>query len=353
MAYVSFEKLKKLIRAVQSINNSKISTCETNCMNYIDQAIANLEISGGGSGEPGADGKSAYEIAVANGFVGTETAWLASLKGEKGDIGAQGPQGIPGPAGADGKSVSIKGTVSSASDLSSLTNVTEGDGYLTSDNGHLHVYTNGAFVDIGEIRGPKGDVGPQGPQGIPGPAGAQGPQGIQGEQGPAGADGKSVSIKGTVSSASDLSSLTNVTEGDGYLTSDNGHLHVYTNGAFVDIGEIRGPKGDVGPQGPEGPAGAQGIQGPQGIQGEQGPQGIQGEKGIGIQNITKISTSGLVDTYKIVRTDGTSGGTFTVTNGKTPVKGTDYLTEYDLTDIENRLKTYIDSQLNSIVEEEV
>lgn len=35
-------------------------------------------------GMPGADGKSAYEIAVANGFIGTESEWLASLKGEDG-----------------------------------------------------------------------------------------------------------------------------------------------------------------------------------------------------------------------------------------------------------------------------
>ena len=36
------------------------------------------------------DGLSAYEVAVANGFVGDETAWLASLVG---DTGPQGPQG--------------------------------------------------------------------------------------------------------------------------------------------------------------------------------------------------------------------------------------------------------------------
>ncbi len=33
----------------------------------------------------GADGKSAYEIAVEHGYVGTETEWLASLKGEPGE----------------------------------------------------------------------------------------------------------------------------------------------------------------------------------------------------------------------------------------------------------------------------
>lgn len=48
---------------------------------------------GGGGGEPGPpgpEGKSAYEVAVENGFAGTEEEWLASLKG---DDGAQGQEG--------------------------------------------------------------------------------------------------------------------------------------------------------------------------------------------------------------------------------------------------------------------
>lgn len=47
----------------------------------------------------GAGGKSAYEIAVDNGFEGDEEAWLASLVGPQ---GLRGEQGIPGPTGADG-----------------------------------------------------------------------------------------------------------------------------------------------------------------------------------------------------------------------------------------------------------
>lgn len=49
---------------------------------------------GGGSGGTGADGKSAYEIAVENGFVGDETAWLASLVGPPGATGADGDDGL-------------------------------------------------------------------------------------------------------------------------------------------------------------------------------------------------------------------------------------------------------------------
>ena len=42
----------------------------------------------GGGGGTGTNGKSAYEIAVDNGFVGTETEWLESLKGAEGTNGA-------------------------------------------------------------------------------------------------------------------------------------------------------------------------------------------------------------------------------------------------------------------------
>lgn len=49
----------------------------------------------------GDPGKSAYEIAVEQGFVGTEAEWLESLKGQD---GAQGPQGDQGPQGEQGVS---------------------------------------------------------------------------------------------------------------------------------------------------------------------------------------------------------------------------------------------------------
>lgn len=77
----------------------------------------------GQPGKQGADGLSAYQIAVDNGFTGTEAEWLASLKGE---AGPQGPKGNTGSTGATGP---------------------KGD------------------------KGDKGDTGEQGPQGETGPAG--------------------------------------------------------------------------------------------------------------------------------------------------------------------------------------
>lgn len=64
----------------------------------------------GQDGVNGSDGKSAYEIAVANGFIGTETEWLVSLKGSDGKDGVNGKDGADGKDGingADGKSAYI------------------------------------------------------------------------------------------------------------------------------------------------------------------------------------------------------------------------------------------------------
>ena len=57
----------------------------------------------GTDGKDGADGLSAYEIAVKNGFVGTEQQWLASLHGQDGHDGSDGI-GINGQDGQNGLS---------------------------------------------------------------------------------------------------------------------------------------------------------------------------------------------------------------------------------------------------------
>lgn len=51
------------------------------------------------------DGQSAYALAVQLGYTGSESDWIASLKGakgDKGDPGAQGPEGATGPQGPQG-----------------------------------------------------------------------------------------------------------------------------------------------------------------------------------------------------------------------------------------------------------
>ena len=55
------------------------------------------------TGANGKDGRSAYEIALENGFVGTVAEWLESLKGRDGIDGKDGADGLPGKDGTNGK----------------------------------------------------------------------------------------------------------------------------------------------------------------------------------------------------------------------------------------------------------
>jgi len=58
------------------------------------------------AGANGKDGRSAYEIAIENGFVGTAAEWLESLKGRDGidgKDGKDGADGLPGKDGTNGK----------------------------------------------------------------------------------------------------------------------------------------------------------------------------------------------------------------------------------------------------------
>ena len=80
-----------------AIKGNKIYYTDSN--SETKSIIGTLPSGGGGTG---VDGKSAYEIAVEHGFIGTEEEWLASLKGEKGDPGAQGEAGEKGDKGDKG-----------------------------------------------------------------------------------------------------------------------------------------------------------------------------------------------------------------------------------------------------------
>lgn len=80
------------------VNNSKPSISAEN-LNKIEQGIADAHAI---VATPGDDGKSAYQVAVDNGFEGSEPEWLASLKGDKGDPGEQGPPGTDGAKGDKG-----------------------------------------------------------------------------------------------------------------------------------------------------------------------------------------------------------------------------------------------------------
>ena len=123
----------------------------------------------GANGEKGTDGKSAYQIAVEQGYQGSESDWLSSLKGDKGDKGEKGntgAKGNPGQDGADGKSAYA---------------IAVEHGYEDSEEKWL-LSLKGEKGDTGE-RGEKGDPGDRGLQGVPGEKGEKGDAGVAGKDG--------------------------------------------------------------------------------------------------------------------------------------------------------------------------
>src|SRR6188768_1303088 len=124
----------------------------------------------------------------------------------------------------------------------------------------MTIQTHIIETDILEIAG--GPMGPAGPAGAPGPAGPAGPQGET---------GAGVEISGTLP---DVGPPTQPGTDDGEMWLDsNGDGWVWTDGAWVNVGPVRGPEGPAGPAGPQGP---QGAQGPQGIPGTGGGSGGSG-----------------------------------------------------------------------------
>lgn len=65
--------------------------------------LAGLKGAKGEDGKNGLDGESAYQLALAHGFSGSEEEWILSLKGEQGIQGEQGPIGETGPQGPIGE----------------------------------------------------------------------------------------------------------------------------------------------------------------------------------------------------------------------------------------------------------
>ena len=179
---------------------------------------------------------------------------LKGPKGDKGETGVQGPQGPKGDTGSQGP----KGE--------------------KGDKGNAFTYSDFTAEQLAALKGEKGDTGPQGPKGDTGKTGPQG------ERGPAGQDGTSYTINGLYSTLSALQSAHPTgSAGEAWFvgTADSNVVYQWDvdKASWVNVGALKGPKGDTGPQGPKGDTGPQGSQGPQGEKGDTGPKGEKGDKG--------------------------------------------------------------------------
>ena len=140
----------------------------------------------------GSDGLSAYQIAVNHGFTGSETEWLASLKGERGQQGERGPQGERGSDGLNGNdgAAGAQGVPGKDGERGS-------DGLSAYQIAVNHGFSGSETEWLASLKGERGQQGERGPQGergsdgLNGNDGAAGAQGVPGKDGERGSDGLS------------------------------------------------------------------------------------------------------------------------------------------------------------------
>ena len=178
----------------------------------------------------------------------SETNWLNSLVGAKGDTGQKGEIGVgqKGAQGSAGTGVTLIGNVPDVAALPAGGN-TQGDAYIVQLDDSMHIWNGSAWIDGGPIQGPQGDKGADGQKGEIG-VGQKGDQGDQGGQG-------NVGVKG------DQGAPGPSVQGDKGDTGDQGGV---------------GVKGDTGAKGEVGV----GVKGDTG-DGQKGDTGSKGEPGVG------------------------------------------------------------------------
>jgi hypothetical protein len=203
----------------------------------------------GSNGAAGPQGPQGVAGAGSNGAAGPQgpqgvagATGPQGVAGSNGAAGPQGPQGVEGPRGAEGETGSVG---------------------ATGPQGN---------PGVSGPAGPRGVAGENGAVGATGPQGDAGPRGLQGDQ------GVSIVLLGTVTNSLSLPLSANF--GEGYIAVDTGRVWFWgTNTAWNDVGQIVGPKGDIGDTGPAGATGDPGAVGPTGPQGDPGQQGDPGPAG--------------------------------------------------------------------------
>jgi len=150
----------------------------------LTQWLASLKGAKGDNGNTGVQGKSAYQVAVDDGYVGTASQWLLTLKGAAGTNGKsayqtavdggfqgteaqwlltlKGTQGDRGLQGLDGTSIVPKGAVANQAALPAAAPANKGWIYGVTGTGHLWGSDGTQWSDLGDFRGPKGDTGDAG-----------------------------------------------------------------------------------------------------------------------------------------------------------------------------------------------
>ena len=256
----------------------------------------------GYAGSAGYSGSVGYVGSIGDkGYTGSRGAGYTGSQGETGYIGSKGDKG------EQGISIRILGSVATSADLPVDFN-SPGDGWVTLNDSHVWVWNYDVapeWTDLGQISGPKGDIGYSGSSGytgsaseFPGYAGSVGytgsastivgytgsastAVGYTGSKGDVGPQGVSISLKGSVNTFGDLPSTGN-SPNDAYIVIADEDLYVWNGTIWSNVGQIigfTGSKGNVGYTGSRGEVGFTGSKGDIGYSGSVGYVGSIGYTG--------------------------------------------------------------------------
>lgn len=246
----------------------------------------------GPKGDTGAAGLSAFKTwqAQAGNEGKTETEFLVSLKGAKGDTGERGPRGETGPAGEPGP------------------------------RGSAFTYADFTEEQLASLKGPKGDAGDSGASGY---SVRYTYTAMDSSQSPVTIPASALVNAEGVKAGDALFRNTATASGGSFvfvfevwkITAVNGDS---ITASYTDRFSLRASKGDKGDKGDTGP------QGPKGDPGDTGPAGPQGEAGLpgGLPTSGDAGELSLYETAGEVTTidesspgAGTASGAVAVANG--------------------------------------
>ena len=208
----------------------------------LERALAEAKASGlfdgaaGPAGAPGAKGDKG-EKGDAFTYADFTAAQLAALKGDRGEKGEKGDKGDTGAKGPSGDSYTVLGLYATLAALQTAHPTgSAGQAWFvgTADSNAVYQWDvdKAAWINVGALKGPKGDTGPAGADGAPGAKGDTGPQGPKGNPG------------------------------------EKGDAFTYADFTAAQLAALKGEKGDTGPQGEPGAKGDTGETGPKGADGK-------------------------------------------------------------------------------------
>jgi hypothetical protein len=184
-------------------------------------------------GPIGPDGDSAYQIWLDAGNTGDQTAFLAALKGAKGDAAV---------------AFEIMGQLTNTTELPRPGEPTQA--YYVGKDLYVWIVADNDYQNLGSLNGASAyqiwiDLGNAGTE----QDFINSLKGTDGTNGTDGTDGANLKVIGRLANEAAIQALPTPAEQDAYIADDTGHLWIYNNAAWFDAGKFGGDDGIDGTNG--------------------------------------------------------------------------------------------------------